>query len=83
MEMFSYPRFVIKSGQLIIEEGELRNSIEGSQFASKPTYDSGIEDYLRPLFSQHYTMSFENYPVTEECVHGLNVHQCGSCTQPQ
>jgi formylmethanofuran dehydrogenase subunit A len=83
MEMFSYPRFVIKSGQIIIEEGELRNSIEGSQFASKPTYDSAIEDYLRPLFSQHYTMSFENYPVTEECVHGLNVHQCGSCPQPQ
>ena len=25
------------------------------------------------------TVSFENYPVTEECVHGLNVHQCGEC----
>ena len=29
-----------------------------------PNYDdSGIEDYLRPLFQQQYTMSFENYPV--------------------
>jgi formylmethanofuran dehydrogenase subunit A len=81
MEMFSYPRFVFKSGQLIVEEGELRNSIEGSQFASRPTYDSSIEDYLRPLFSQHYTMSFENYPVEEDCIHGLNVHQCGTCNQ--
>ena len=79
MEMFSYPRFVIKSGHLIIEEGELRHSIEGIQFASKPVYDEKIEDYLRPLFQQHYTMSFENYPVTEDCIHGLNVHQCGDC----
>jgi formylmethanofuran dehydrogenase subunit A len=81
MEMFSYPRFVIKAGTVIIEEGELRNSIEGSQFASKPVYDEKIEDYLRPLFQQHYTMSFENYPVAEECVHGLEVHQCGECTK--
>ncbi|MCI0703089.1 MAG: formylmethanofuran dehydrogenase subunit A [Planctomycetia bacterium] len=82
MEMFSYPRYVLKAGQLIIEEGELRNTIEGSQFASKPTYDASIEDYLRPLFQQHYTVSFENYPVTEECIHGLNVQQCGSCSPP-
>jgi formylmethanofuran dehydrogenase subunit A len=73
LEMFSYPRFVMKSGTLIVEEGELRNSLEGHQFAVKPAYDPGIEDFLRPLFQQHYTMSFENYPVTEERVHGLEV----------
>jgi formylmethanofuran dehydrogenase subunit A len=73
VEMFAYPRYVIKSGTLIVEEGELRNSIEGHQFAVKPAYDPAIEDYLRPLFQQHYTMSFENYPVTEERVHGLKV----------
>jgi formylmethanofuran dehydrogenase subunit A len=79
MRMFSYPRFVIKRGQVIVEEGELRNSIEGQQFAVKPVYDESIEDYLRPLFQQHYTISFENYPVTEECIHGLEVRQCASC----
>ena len=71
--MFAYPRYVIKSGELVVEEGELRNSIEGHQFAVKPDYDPAIEDYLRPLFQQHYTMSFENYPVAEERVHGLEV----------
>lgn len=73
VEMFAYPRYVIKSGTLIVEEGELRNSIEGRQFAVKPAYDPAIEDFLRPLFQQHYTMSFENYPVTEDRVHGLQV----------
>lgn len=72
-KMFSYPRYVIKSGEVVVEEGELRNSFEGHQYAVKPQYDPAIEDYLRPLFQQHYTMSFENYPVTAERVHGLRV----------
>ena len=71
--MFAYPRYVIKGGDVIVEEGELRKSIEGRQFAVKPRYDPAIEDFLRPLFQQYYTMSFENYPVTEERVHGLEV----------
>jgi formylmethanofuran dehydrogenase subunit A len=71
--MFSYPRYVIKSGEVVVEEGELRQSLEGRQFVVKPYYDESIEDYLRPLFQQHYTISFENYPVTPERVHGLSV----------
>src|SRR5262245_47847762 len=76
-KMFSYPRYVIKGGIVVVEEGELRNPIEGHQHAVRPQYDPAIEDYLRPLFQQHYTMSFENYPVTEERVHGLRVHTIG------
>lgn len=72
-KMFAHPRYVLKSGEVIVEEGELRKSIEGRQFAVKPQYDESIEDYLRPLFQQHYTMSFENYPVSAERVHGLEV----------
>jgi hypothetical protein len=29
---------------------------------------------LRPVFQQQYTMSFENYPVELERVHGLEIH---------
>ena len=32
----------------------------------QPAYDSGIEDFIRPIFEQSYTMSFENYPVEIE-----------------
>ncbi|HEV3440380.1 MAG TPA: amidohydrolase family protein, partial [Gemmata sp.] len=72
-QMFSYPRYVIKSGEIIVEEGELRKSVQGRAFAVRPEYDESIEDYIRPLFQQYYTMSFENYPVTPERVHGLQV----------
>jgi formylmethanofuran dehydrogenase subunit A len=72
-QMFSHPRYVIKGGEVIVEEGELRKSVEGRAFAFRPEYDESIEDYIRPLFQQYYTMSFENYPVAPERVHGLQV----------
>ena len=69
--MFSYPRYVIKGGEVVVEEGEMRNSVEGHSFVFKPSYDETIEDYLRPVFQQFYTMSFDNYPVEESRVHGM------------
>ncbi|MBY0514161.1 MAG: formylmethanofuran dehydrogenase subunit A [Gemmataceae bacterium] len=71
--MFAYPRYVIKGGTVIIEEGELREVVEGRSFAVKPGYDEGVEAYLKPVFQQQYTMSFENYPVELSRVHGLEV----------
>jgi formylmethanofuran dehydrogenase subunit A len=74
--MFAYPRYVIKGGEVIIEEGELRRTVEGHSFAVCPTYDESVEAYLRPLFQQYYTMSFDNYPVEVDRVHGLHVAEC-------
>jgi formylmethanofuran dehydrogenase subunit A len=71
--MFAYPRYVIKGGEVVIEEGDMRKSVEGHEFAFRPTYDEGIVDYLRPVFQQYYTMSFDNYPVEADRVHGLQV----------
>jgi formylmethanofuran dehydrogenase subunit A len=64
--LFTYPRYVLKAGEVVVEEGEVRAPIEGREFIVKPTYDTTIEDYLRPLFQKVYTMSFENYPVEME-----------------
>jgi formylmethanofuran dehydrogenase subunit A len=72
-KMFSHPRYVIKGGEVVVEEGELRKSVEGHSFAVKPDYDPAVEDFIRPLFQQYYTMSFENYPVTMDRVRGLQV----------
>ena len=71
--MFAYPRYVIKGGEVVIEEGELRNPVEGRGFAVRPKFDEKIEEFLRPVFQQQYTMSFDNYPVEPERVHGLEV----------
>lgn len=74
-KMFSHPRYVIKGGEVVVEEGELRQAVEGHVTAVKPTYDPQVEEFIRPLFQQYYTMSFENYPVTPDRVHGLQVNE--------
>jgi formylmethanofuran dehydrogenase subunit A len=74
--MFAYPRYVIKGGEVVIEEGEIRKAVEGRGLLVRPAYDEKIEDYLRPLFQQYYTMSFDNYPVEMERVEHANVRPC-------
>ncbi len=74
--MFRYPRYVLKGGEVVVEEGDLKNSVEGRQFLVEPSFDPAIEEFLRPLFQQHYTMSFENYPVEMERVEHPEVMEC-------
>lgn len=66
--LFSYPRYVLKAGEIVVEEGEVRAVNEGREFIVRPAYDAQVEEYLRPLFQKVYTISFENYPVEIERV---------------
>jgi formylmethanofuran dehydrogenase subunit A len=74
--MFRYPRYVIKAGEVVVEEGHIRKSIEGREFIIKPPADDKIEAYLRPLFQQVYTMSFDNYPVEMERIEHPVIREC-------
>ena len=76
-EMFTYPRYVIKGGEVVIEEGELREIVQGRGFVVRPTFDEKVEEYIRPLFQQYYTMSFDNYPVELERLEHPEVQPCG------
>jgi formylmethanofuran dehydrogenase subunit A len=71
--LFRYPRYVIKGGEIVVEEGDIRKVIEGREFVVRPAYEDKIEEYLRPWFQQYYTMSFDNYPVETERVQGLQI----------
>jgi len=64
--MFSHPRYVIKGGEVVIDDGEIRETPEGREFLVKPAYDPSVSDFMRPLFEDCYTMSFDNYPVEIE-----------------
>jgi formylmethanofuran dehydrogenase subunit A len=61
--MFSYPRYVLKAGAVVVEEGQVRALSEGCEFIVQPAFDPGIEAFIRPNFEKVYTMSFENYPT--------------------
>lgn len=72
--LFRYPRYVIKAGEVVVEEGEIRKMDEGREFIVRPGYDQAIEAYLRPLFQQYYTVSFENYPVELERIEHAEIN---------
>jgi formylmethanofuran dehydrogenase subunit A len=74
--MFRYPRYVIKAGELAVEEGEIRTLNDGHEFVVQPSFNADIEGFLRERFEEHYTVSFENYPVDAERVHGLQTANC-------
>jgi formylmethanofuran dehydrogenase subunit A len=75
-KMFSYPRYVLKGGEVVVEEGEIRHVVEGRGLLVQPTFDPKVEDYIRPLFQQYYTMSFDNYPVEMERIEKPEVLPC-------
>jgi formylmethanofuran dehydrogenase subunit A len=74
--MFGHPRYVIKAGEVIIEDGEIREAPQGKEFLVRPEYDASVEEFMRPLFEDHYTMSFENYPVEIERIEHADLRPC-------
>jgi formylmethanofuran dehydrogenase subunit A len=74
--LFSYPRYVIKGGEIVVEEGEVRRVTDGREFIVHPACDEHIEEYLRPLFQKVYTISFDNYPVEIERLRHPEIHPC-------
>ncbi|MEE9157444.1 MAG: formylmethanofuran dehydrogenase subunit A [Gammaproteobacteria bacterium] len=68
-QMFSAPRYVIKDGQLIIEDHEFRSDHEGRLLHVAPEYDPEIEQAIRPFFKDYYTIEFNNYAVNDSYLH--------------
>jgi formylmethanofuran dehydrogenase subunit A len=65
-EMFSHPRYVIKGGEIVAENGKIVIDKPGTTFYVTPGYDQQIEAAIRGDFESFYTICFENYPVQVE-----------------
>jgi formylmethanofuran dehydrogenase subunit A len=63
--MFAAPRYVIKDGRAVVEDGELRETPPGRLLRAEVDYDPGIEPTLERLFEDHYSVQFASYPVRE------------------
>jgi len=64
-KMFSTPRYVVKGGVVVVEEGQLRRAPAGGRLRTTPEYDDAILTDLRQHFSAYSTVSFDNYPVRD------------------
>jgi formylmethanofuran dehydrogenase subunit A len=64
-EMFAAPRYVIKGGELAVEDGDLRWAADGILLSSRAPFDPEVSRVLEPLFRERYTVAFEHYPVRD------------------
>jgi formylmethanofuran dehydrogenase subunit A len=62
-EMFSTPRYVLKAGTLVVEEGQLRRAPSGRRLSNAPGYDRAVESDIKKYFEQNISIAFENYAV--------------------
>jgi formylmethanofuran dehydrogenase subunit A len=74
--MFELPRFVIKAGQVIVEQGEVREPVNGKTLHVSPDYDPGVEADIAKWFEAYYSIRFRNYPVGEEYLHEHETVPC-------
>jgi formylmethanofuran dehydrogenase subunit A len=63
---FATPRYVVKGGEVVVEDGQVCREAEGRTFYVEPAYDSGMLSELRKWFADFYTIEFANYPVDLE-----------------
>ncbi len=62
-EMFATPRYVVKAGILVVEEGQLRRAPAGRRLLQTPGYDRAVESDIKKYFQENVTIAFENYAV--------------------
>lgn len=63
--MFSLPKLVIKAGEVIVEDGEVREPVSGKTLYVAPDYNPDIETELHAWFDRYSTIRFRNYPVAD------------------
>jgi formylmethanofuran dehydrogenase subunit A len=75
--MFEMPRYVIKGGQIIVEQGEIRLPVMGKTLYVAPEYDHGLEREWSEFFDRHYTVGFRNYPIDASYLPAADRILCG------
>jgi len=63
--MFSMPRWVIKAGQIIVENGQLRHCEIGATWRATANWEEDFVKSFRPWFENHYSMRLANFGVSE------------------
>ena len=61
--MFARPRYVIKGGVPVVEEGQLRRAPNGRRLRVSPGYDAAVLRDVRRHFDAYGTVAFDNVPV--------------------
>ena len=75
--MFELPRVVIKSGRVIVEQGEIRDPFIGKTLHVAPDYDRDVEADIQEWFEKYYSIRWRNYPVDDSYLHDAELVPTG------
>jgi formylmethanofuran dehydrogenase subunit A len=75
--MFELPKYVIKAGQMLVEDGEARAPVQGKTLHVAPEYDPTVENDIESWFEQYYSIRFRNYPVSDSYLQDAEKVPCG------
>lgn len=63
-EMFALPYLVVKGGQILVEDTELRHTVTGKTVAAQVAYDHDRDADIESWFDNHYSIKAAHYGVT-------------------
>jgi formylmethanofuran dehydrogenase subunit A len=64
--MFALPRWVLKAGDVVVEDGELRASCAGRTLHVDPGFDPVEETAIASWFETSASLRFGNFGVSDE-----------------
>lgn len=77
-KMFELPRYVVRRGEVIVDDGELRSDPDGRVLHVAPEYDESCLPGIRRWFEDHSTIQFANYGVDEAFLRHAVELECGA-----
>ena len=74
--MFAMPRYVIKAGEVIADDGEFKSSTLGRTYHVDAAHDSAIIPKIREWIDREFTIRSGNYPVSFDEVANPHATPC-------
>ena len=65
VRMFSMPRYFLKGGEVVLDDGDLRRPVDGSLLHVAPARDHDIEADIAAWFNERSSIRFANYAMGE------------------
>jgi formylmethanofuran dehydrogenase subunit A len=63
--MFALPRYLIKAGEVVLDDGDLRAAPAGTTRSVTPEYDPEIVPEIAAWFERDSSIRFANFPIQE------------------
>ena len=60
--MFALPRYVIKAGEVVVDDGDLRAAPGGRTLHVAPDFDPGILPEIEAVVRARLSIQFANFP---------------------